>query len=166
MYSFEFDTIHQLTDATDLEKGCYLCIWHAHKIPPHIGIMLDGLYFSLKVKGKDTAIPVEEILKLIHRKTISTVFTEIRVDVNMEEIKTVFAIYSKAESNKNSCLTPINEVFGLRDEVQILADLLNYFKAKQQIGKIFGLHLIPGFKGIPTYGKEEIEARLKLLSKV
>ena len=54
MYSFQFDTINSLNNESALNTGCYLCIWHANKIPPHIGILIDGSYFSLKVKGKDT----------------------------------------------------------------------------------------------------------------
>ena len=165
MYSFEFYKINELTDINELVKGCYICIWHAHKIPPHIGILIDGLYFSLKVKGKDIAIPAQEIVKVIQRKNICSVFVEIKNEVDLRTIKYVFSNYEKAEKNNFTCLTPITEVFELNDEVHLLGDLLNYFKQKQQIGKLFGLNLIPDFKGIQRYGKAEIEARLEQLSK-
>lgn len=165
MYSFQFDTINSLNDKSVLNTGCYLCIWHANKIPPHIGLLIDGSYFSLKVKGKDTAIPVTEILKIINRKEICTLFVEVENEVVKSKIIEVFAKYSNAEAYKFSCLTPIAEVFDTNQNVNMLADLLNSFKEKNQIGKVFGLNLIPDFKGIPQYGKEEIEARLKALSK-
>ena len=166
MYSFQFDTINSLNNESALNTGCYLCIWHANKIPPHIGILIDGSYFSLKVKGKDTAIPVNEILKIINRKSICALFVEVQREVVKSHIFEVFSKYSNAEAYKFSCLTPITEVFDTNQNVHLLADLLNSFKEKNQIGKVFGLNLALDFGGIPMYGKEEIEARLKALSKI
>lgn len=165
MYSFEFDYISQLVDINKLKTGCFLCVWHAHKIPPHIGLLIEGKYFSLKVKGKDSEIEVDDIVKLMNRKSICSVFVEIKSKVGIDQIKHVFSSYFKAEVSKFTCLTPITEVFNLNNEIFLLADLLNYFKDKNQIGQQFGLNLIPDFKGIPSYGREEIEARLKQLSK-
>ena len=165
MYSFQFDTINALNNDSTLNTGCYLCIWHANKIPPHIGILIDGFYFSLKVKGKDTSIPVNEIVKIINRKGICTLFVEVQSEVVKSRIMDVFSKYSNAEAYKFSCLTPIAEVFDANQNVHMLADLLNSFKEKNQIGKVFGLNLISDFGGIPLYGKEEIEARLKALNK-
>ncbi len=165
MYSYKFEKINQLTSEKQLEKGCFLCVWHAHKIPPHIGLIIDGFYFSLKVKGKDTLIPVGEIIKLINKKNICAVFIGIHSDLTKDKVEKIFSNYSNAEVFKFTCLTPISDVFNLREEVDMLADLLNSFKNKNQIGEIFGLNLVSDFKGISSYGKEEIEARLKLLSK-
>ena len=53
MYSFEFDNIIHQFDEVILNKGIYLSVVHANKIPPHIGIVVDGKYFSLKANGKD-----------------------------------------------------------------------------------------------------------------
>lgn len=165
MYSFEFDTIQALQSVQQLNQGCFLCIWHANKIPPHIGIIIQGRYYSLKVKGKDSDIPVSEIVKLIERKKIATVIAEVKTTIDTRRISSVFFTYDKAEASKVTCLTPITEVFEVKDHINILSELLNYFQSKQQIGQLFGLNLEPDFKGILFYGKEEIEARLKQLSK-
>jgi hypothetical protein len=164
MYSFEFDSIIQLKDFQELNGGCFLCVWHADKIPPHIGISFKGAYYSLKVNGKDTAIPVNEIVKIINKKNISVVFIEIRIDLDRMEIERVFSNYLCAKVGESTCLSPITEICGINNRIYILADLLNYFKGKQQIGQLFGLNLKPDFKGILPYGREEIEARLKQLS--
>lgn len=165
MYSFELNNVHQLNDFKQLKSGCYLCIWHADKVPPHIGIIIDGCYFSLKVKGKDVEIPVGEIVNLINRKKICTVFVEIKVEIYKENVAVIYSKYFKANTLKSTCLTPIVEVFDNVKNVQILADLLNFFKSKNQIGEIFGLHLTENYKGIPLYNLDDIEMRLKLLSK-
>ncbi len=164
MYSFEFETISQLKDFQDLNAGFYLCIWHANKIPPHIGVIIDGSYFSLKVKGKDENIPVKDIVKLISRKEICSLFVKIDANINKFYVEEVFSRFKIAEESKASCLTPITEIFNVNESVYKLSELLNYFKAKNQIDQVFGLNLTSDFKGILSYGKEEIEARLKQLS--
>jgi len=165
MYSFKFENIGRLIDDKQLYQGCFLCIWHAHKIPPHIGILINGFYYSLKVNGKDFAIPVTEIVKLINRKEICTVFVKVKFVITKEEVEYIFSNYISANASQNTCLSPISEVFMLNEKVNVLADLLNSFKKQGLIGEIFGLNLVRDFRGIPFYGKEEIEARLKALSK-
>ena len=164
MYSFEFDSIIQLKDFQELNSGCFLCVWHADKIPPHIGISINGFYYSLKVNGKDTAIPVYEIVKIINKKNICSVFAEILVNIDSIEVERIFARYKCAKEGESTCLSPITEMYYLNNYIDMLADLLNYFKGKQQIGQVFGLNLKSDFKGILPYGREEIEARLKQLS--
>ena len=164
MYSFEFNTISQLKEYQELNSGFFLCIWHANKIPPHIGIVNDGLYFSLKVKGKDTNIPVQDILKLINRKEICTIFVKIKLEINKTTVEEVFSRFQIAQESKATCLTPITEIFDVNNTVHKLSELLNNFKVKNQIDQVFGLNLTADFKGILSYGKDEIEARLKQLS--
>ena len=164
MYSFQFDNITQLKDFQELNVGSYLCIWYADKIPPHIGISINGSYYSLKVNGKDTAIPINEIVKIINKKNICSVFAEILVNIDSIEVERIFSRYKCAKEGESTCLSPITEMYYLNNQIDILADLLNYFQSKQQIGQLFGLNLIPDFKGILSYNKKDIEARLKQLS--
>jgi hypothetical protein len=165
MYSFEFNHIIPLEDLKSLQQGFFLCIWHANKIPPHIGVVIDGAYFSLKVKGKDVNIPVNEIVKLIEKKGICSVFVKIEQPIEKSDVAHVFSKFQIAQETKATCLTPITEILQVQNSVHKLSDLLNYFNAKNQISQVFGLHLDTHFNGILSYGKEEIEARLKQLSK-
>lgn len=165
MYSFELNNIIQFSDIEELKSGCFLCVWYADKIPPHIGIVVDGLYFSLKVKGKDTAIPLEDSVKVIQRKKSCTVFIELKINVTIEEVQKSFLNYKNAEYLKSTCLTPIIEIFNRSETVKMLADLLNSFEKKKEIGRVFGLNLPPDFKGIRSYRQEDIDFRIKSLSK-
>ena len=164
MYSFQFDNITQLKDFQELNVGSYLCIWYADKIPPHIGISINSFYYSLKVNGKDTAIPINEIVKIIDKKKICTVFVEIPIHIDCVEVERIFSRYQCAKEGESTCLSPITELYSVNNHIDMLADLLNYFQGKQQIGQLFGLNLIPDFKGILSYNKKDIEARLKQLS--
>ncbi|NBR15845.1 MAG: hypothetical protein EBU01_14895, partial [Crocinitomicaceae bacterium] len=60
MFDFEFKNI-QFVNHLETKTGVYLWILHADKIPPHIGISIDGQYFSLKAKGKDENISDKSI---------------------------------------------------------------------------------------------------------
>jgi replication fork clamp-binding protein CrfC len=160
MYSFEFDTILPLRESNTLGKGFFICIWHADKIPPHIGVITEGRYFSLKVRGKDEDVASEEVVKLIRKKEISAVFLEVLTNTELMKVRQVFSQYDCLEENKNTCLTPIAEIFDRKDEAQVLADLLSAFRAMDLIGNSWGLNLPADYRGVPFYGKKEIGQRL------
>jgi hypothetical protein len=50
---------------TDLSKGIYLVITEAKRIPPHIGLMVNGKYSSLTVKGNEVEVQAGVLLKNI-----------------------------------------------------------------------------------------------------
>lgn len=170
MYNFQFKNITILSSFTEekstFEKGVFLWIWHANKIPPHIGISVDGFYFSLKVNGKDESIPLSKIQTLIETKRIGTFVVEVNQMISKDDVKSSFLNHSVALSNQTTCLTPIQEILGFKDEKYILSELLINIQAKNALGKVFSINLERDFNGILAYGKEEIENRLKLLENV
>ncbi|MBK7311603.1 MAG: hypothetical protein IPI93_12660 [Sphingobacteriaceae bacterium] len=40
----------ELTDST-LTKGLFICLLHVKRVPPHIGVIIDGKYHSLATSG-------------------------------------------------------------------------------------------------------------------
>ncbi|MCE2743444.1 MAG: hypothetical protein LW701_07745 [Fluviicola sp.] len=170
MYSFQFENSIILNSISenriDFNKGLFLWILHANKIPPHIGISLDGIYFSLKVNGKDDGIELTKINKIIEAKKIGTFIVEINQEVEINDLKYCFSKHNKVVSNHTTCLTPIQDVLKLEGEKLILSELLNKIQLNDSLGKVFSLNLESDFKGILAYGKAEIENRLKLLENV
>ena len=170
MYSFQFENsiiLNSLSEnKIDFNKGFYLWILHANKIPPHIGISFNGIYFSLKVNGKDDGIELAKINKIIEAKKIGTFIVEINQEVEVKDLKYCFSKYKKVVSNQTTCLTPIQEVLKLEGEQLILSELLNKIQLNDSLGKVFSLNLESDFKGVLAYGKAEIEIRLKLLENV
>jgi hypothetical protein len=162
MYSFQFKHIVPLQKDGCLTKGCYLWIWNATKIPPHIGISNTNSYFSLKVKGKDMGLTTGVVFDLIQKKGIPTLIIEIKRSPDID-LENVFNTYVRAESGRTSCLSPILDFFNLHGEVKFLFELLTHFEKNGVLGTVFGLNLPLDYKGIPQYGKAEIENRLKLL---
>ncbi len=52
----------------DIKKGNWLVIMHAKRIPPHIGILINGKYNSLTIKGHEINVDPSVILKIIQQK--------------------------------------------------------------------------------------------------
>lgn len=169
MYSYQFKhfkvtSVEEVIQQT--EKAIYLWIIHANKIPPHIGLSIDGTYYSLKVNGKDENLPVFKLLQIIENKKIGVFIVKWNTNTTLEKIQTVFSRYKKAIANQTSCLTPIRQIAGFEQERMILVDLLNKIEALNQLGEVFSLNLDADFKGILSYSIADIDARLMHLEDV
>jgi len=163
MSDYSFQHIHPLNNVSILDNGLFLCIIHADKIPPHIGISIEGKYFSLKAKGKDEAIPVTEVLKIINKRTIKTLFVRLDVNVTIEQVKEVFSGFERTIVRETSCLSHIKDVLKVQGSVQKLSDLLGYLDLNRLSSEVFGVFIDESFKGIPYYEVEDIDKRLESL---
>ena len=166
MFSFKVDSWQEFQNQEYL-KGTFLWVIHADKIPPHIGISMDGYYFSLKVSGKDESVSINSLVSIVNSKAIPTLAIEI-IDKSLylTELTQVFRQFDRAESNISSCLTPISKLYFPESDDMILSELLDAIQEKHSLGKIYGLNLKDSFKGILTYGRLEITNRLIELENV
>ena len=53
-----------------LSKNTWLVILHASRTPPHIGVLIDGNYNSLTIKGHELDININVLLKTIQQKKL------------------------------------------------------------------------------------------------
>lgn len=153
------------------EEGSFLWIWHADKIPPHIGISTGAHYYSLTYKVCELAKPVEEMRQKAIRAKIPLVLVDVsRCDLD-PDFRSTFAKYDRAETppkaapevNKATCLTPIRALFGLGDNIRQLSDLLTEIQNSGKLQEVFVLHLDPTYRGIPAYSVTEIMQRIEQL---
>lgn len=166
MYSFEIDSWFTF-ETQEYLRGTYLWVIHADKIPPHIGISKDGVYFSLKVSGKDDAVSVKSLVGIVSLKEIPTLAVEILDEtLTLSDLTSIFDQYQRAESHVSSCLTPVSKLYFPKQGDLILSELLHCFQEKELLGRIFGLNLKSTFRGIPAYGRSEITNRLMDLENV
>lgn len=154
--------IQSANDVSVETSAVLLWVWHADRIPPHIGISSNGHYFSLKANGKDEMIPVSKITETIAKKKIKTLCFELSDCIDIENIQTAFEFYSSTVPNKITCLKPINEVLDLQASRK-LTDLLTLLYAQNRIVKVIGFNIDSNFAGIRQYEIEDIHSRLKLL---
>lgn len=61
-----------------LNKNTWLVILHASRTPPHIGILINGNYNSLTIKGHELNIEINVLLKMIQQKKNRNTFCEIK----------------------------------------------------------------------------------------
>ncbi len=152
-------------DNEDFKLGIFLWVFHADKIPPHIGISKDGLYFSLKVSGKDENISVQKITKLLSTKKIPTLVIKTSENsIKNRQLETVFEKYQKANSDGLTCLTPITEIYFSETQDLILLELLNLLNEAGVVETIFGINLPADYIGIPAYSRSDIKNRLYQLT--
>jgi hypothetical protein len=161
---FEFDQISSLKEEKILSNGTFLWIFHANKIPPHIGISSHGKFFSLKANGKDENVNNEKVLKIISAKKIPTLFIEFTGNqIETVSVLTVFNRYTKAITGESTCLSPVVECLLSEPRDLILKELLQLLVEKKYMGTVFSLHLDENYRGIPDYSREEIANRINAL---
>ncbi len=166
MSEFKFSSLHELDQNEALAHGFYLCVLHADKIPPHIGCLIDGLFYSLKVNGKDEQLPVNQLLKAILRKKVPTVFVQVDTPESTRQVAEIYERYQKIEVGESTCLSPLVQLFKCEDSVYKLSQLLEHLNHGGRIKKVFKVHLTDEFTAIAAYSLEEIEQRLVYLSDV
>mgnify|MGYP006120908591 CR=1 FL=1 len=160
---YKIDTIVPYTDTVLDPMKSYLWIWHADKIPPHIGISTTDAYFSLKSSGKDVALPVSSIIALIERKQIKTLNVELKDKIDIDFLQSIFNRYKTAVEKRFTCLTPIKEILN-RPLPTRLDYLLTELDSDNQIERYIGFNIDESFEGIPFYTEEDIHHRLALLA--
>jgi hypothetical protein len=167
MSDYQFAEILPFSGGKELNSGLYLWVWYADKIPPHIGCSANGSYFSLKVNGKDESLQVEKVLNIIKKKKILTLIIELDQTIELNRIIHVFSGYKQAQAGISTCLTPVIDLLGFENKgIEQLSSLLKYLETGKILGKVFGLNLTEGYTGIPNYGTDEIQNRLRKLENV
>lgn len=145
----------------NLTQGVYLWITHADKIPPHIGISVDGNYFSLKVNGKDDK-DIALIYRTISQKKIPSLFVQLdEKSLDKNRFLTVKNTFVSINQEVKTCLFPILNFLDLSNHSFLLVDLLKYLEENQIIIQYFALNLPTDFQGIKKYALEDVTNHLK-----
>lgn len=163
MFDFEFDHTLDINSPVTFESGVYLWVFHANKIPPHIGISKDGMFYSLKSSGVDMDLDTNKVFLTIQRKQIPSFIIEINCEQAID-LRSEFSKYSKTEIGKSTCLTPVKNVLNYSD-AQKLSELLNYLAANNRLRQVYRLNGTSGMKGILKYDTDKITDRLLALEK-
>ena len=158
MSEYSFGSIVS-ADEKMLTAGAFLWIWYADKIPPHLGISVNGSYFSLKYNGKDLGIEVQKPFNLILKRNIPTLL--VRLDYKLDKTNTfkIFDSFKNASSSGFTCLDPIQKSLS-KYNFKTVFELIDELKMERKILSVSGVNLPGNFSGIPLYGVKEIRSRL------
>jgi hypothetical protein len=142
----------------DTDKA-QLWVWHADKIPPHIGFSINSHYFSLKANGRDVNVPIDSIIAVIHKKKIPTLAIQLDINIENSSVEEEFFRYSKTVPQQITCLEPIKQILGSTESSQ-LTELLTVLKDRNQLQQVTGFYLPEDFRQISSYTLEDIHRRL------
>ncbi|HXC03889.1 MAG TPA: hypothetical protein VNZ86_04005 [Bacteroidia bacterium] len=162
-------TLHPEASASeaDLQRGVFIVLLHASRIPPHIGLMGDGMYHSLHVKGQELNIPLKVLMKGITQRKIQSVFIAIKPHAVFsdtylsEHFSTNVQTFERVDSGKATCLSPLRLFFEENwnldtSRIEFLYELLPLLESKNILGNSYGFHLDPGSFSLPYYTMKEI----------
>ena len=161
MSSYKIDNVH--TDTEVVEANTNLWIWHANKVPPHIGISVDNRYFSLKANGKDQNVDLASIKSILRKKPIVTLCFELSLTITANQVNEVFDSYSSTIPGKVTCLNPIKVLLDC-EIANKLTELLQVMYASGSVTQVIGFNIPKDFVGIKDYSIEDIHKRLTKLS--
>ena len=138
-----------------------LYIFHANKIPPHIGWSENNTFYSLKATGLDIGLDTNKINHIVLKKKIPTLIVEI-VDFvqNEHNTKNIFRSYGEGLDKGKTCLNPIDEVLFNQVKHDKIGDLLETLLDMRMNLVFYGVNLPQSFQGILEYSKDDIEKRI------
>ncbi|MBG38497.1 MAG: hypothetical protein CL857_01105 [Cryomorphaceae bacterium] len=160
-YEFRFDHLPNLSSISE-DNDVLIWIFHVDKIPPHIGISSEGVFFSLKSNGKDR-LPTNNVNQISINKGIKILKVKLRFELGVSDIEGVYKDYTCAISAECSCLSPIKKALSMPEKVMKLSDLLNELLERDLIEGWYSNNVSYEEAGIRAYDIFEINARLKKL---
>lgn len=154
-------------DEKDLQKGVYIAIVHATRIPPHIGLVIGGKYHSLTVKGQDINIPVEALIKNTMQRKIPALFVKIKAHATFSEayLKEYFITnvqqFPRVDIGVATCLSPIklffSETYNLPlENVNFLFELVPLLYTEGLVESASTLFVDDKVFQLPVYTQTEI----------
>lgn len=153
-----------LTSEARLSTGFFLCVLHADKIPPHLGMISNGLFYSLKANGKDDGVPISLVLQIIYKRKIASLFFELSQHlIHGINVADFFDDFPAKIGENQTCLTPIKTLVKAPDSAEHIGDLMKYLEQSKHVLARITLHLPNGFSGIPYYTISDITKRIESL---
>lgn len=172
-YQYAF---HVLDDQALLNKGTWLVVLHASRIPPHIGLMINGNYNSLTLKERETNVRSETLFKAIAQKKIETLFVKLvkhpvfSEDYQLQTFQEQLQQFSSVKQNEATCLSPIKlffeEFYAVRNnKEQLFFDFLETLNDNDYLSDIVGVNMKEGLGEqvftFTTYTNAELQERIE-----
>jgi fumarylacetoacetate (FAA) hydrolase family protein len=130
-----------------LQKGTFIFIYRATRIPPHIGIITNGLLYDITSVGPNIDLAVSDFFKTAVKRKTEVLF----VELNLPKAETNKIISEKVNNHwkvtpTTSCLDPVkeflNEVCKIDlEQATFLFDLLPVLEKENLIESVFELNL-------------------------
>lgn len=161
---------------SDIQKGNWLVIMYAKRIPPHIGVFINGKYSSLTIKGHEINVDSNVIFKIIQQKKTETLFVKLlnhpvfSYDFQREAFLQYLMQFPYVEHYVATCLSPIKlylqEFYAIPlIENELLFELIERLKQNNYIENIYSLNLPETITEknfqFNTYTNEQLQNEIK-----
>ncbi len=157
-------------------KGLFITILHAYRIPPHIGLIIDGNYYSLTIKGRELNVSTDTYLRNIKQKNIPTLFFQLKkhpifsTDYLKEHFILNISKFDKVAVNKATCLSPIKlffeETYAIDiSDINFIYELIPHLESLELIENIYSKNIEEKEFELPSYSLDEINEEIKQANK-
>ena len=147
----------------NLNRGTFLCLFGTDKTPPHLGLVVDGKYYSTSAKGSRVGENAELILRRVKQSTIPTLFIQLDVLVDMNKLARAFENYPKLKESQ-TCLLPIKDYINSIGEdvtpANFVFELIPILHNLKLISDSFSLYMQDSSFKLKVYSKEDIVNRI------
>jgi hypothetical protein len=172
----KYDNTETNTIEANLRKGVYAVILHADRLPPHIGVIAGKKYHSLTIKGQETDLSIEALIKNIKIRKIKALFIRISPhptfsnDYLKEHLVHVIHQFPKVEVGKANCLSPVKiffeEAYSVSlEKVHFIFELIPELQRMNMTADISSLNIEDDQLELPVYGNQHINEGIELAIK-
>lgn len=130
-YSWQTDQFSSESEPDFVHSGCFIWVFNWHEIP-HLGMSVDGMYFSLTIHGIQRFEDVIKIWRMAEIKEIPLFLIKISADhIKTDDLDELFAQYLL---DGETCLQPLKALFGSKEvRINTLIDLMHSLNAQEKI---------------------------------
>jgi hypothetical protein len=146
-----------------LNSGTYLCLFGTDKIPPHLGLVINGKYYSTSAKGSRVGENVKLILRRLNQSAIPSLFIKLDIAEDVDKLFSAFKKYPKLLENQ-TCLLPIKDyITSIGEDVlsaNFVFELIPILHSRGLILESFSLYMSASYFELTNYSKEDILNRI------
>ena len=157
-----------------LNKDSWLVVLHANRIPPHVGLLINGNYNSLTIKGHELNVTIDALLKTISQKKIESIFIKLKkhpvfsFDHQLEMFVEAIKKFGPVRQYEATCLSPIKiffeEFYAINNiETELYFDFMKRLNENLYLMSAGSLNfeLQNGFVELPFYSAELLNETIK-----
>jgi hypothetical protein len=132
-FKWRKENLPVINQPEQLNEGSFIWVINWLDVPPHLGISVNGKYYSATVRGPQLDLSVESIWRLCEQKSKHVFFIKINA-FSAQSSEELSGYFNAACLNENTCLQPIKELIGVTDfQVTTLFQLIEHLESKQAI---------------------------------
>lgn len=153
------------------QKGVFLWLLKVDRIPPHLGLSVDGSYYSITIKGSEIALNLESEEQKWSKRGLPRIAIELAIEApSFELLEQVFEA-STLRSAAKSCLIPVLHLLSFSipeiGRYKTVHELINRLQSLELIKAYFGSNVKPwltdGMFHLKHYTSDDVQAYIHTL---